>query len=249
MKNSTLKALLYSVGGMSNPSKMPCFGWSIPAEFCKLGTILRKVAGTVCSKCYAMGGMYIFPNVVAALENRYLILMKCQGDHSAAARWVGAMAEILNRRLDTYWKRGLASKAQGHDARVFRWHDAGDLQGLWHLKLIRRVCMDTPGVTHWLPTRELEVVKEYVAAVEAGLIGWHPSNLCIKISAMRVGTPNGAEATRLALKYPWISLSMVHPKGTAVPPDFTVCPAKDQDGECRDCRKCWSQVNVSYELH
>ena len=64
------------VGGLSRPSKMPGWGYSIPAIYCKMGAILSKIPGAVCRFCYAKKGRYIFPVVQAAMERRFRALDK-----------------------------------------------------------------------------------------------------------------------------------------------------------------------------
>ena len=41
------------IGGLSSPSKMPWYGWSISAYRCKTGGKLREVENSTCSHCYA----------------------------------------------------------------------------------------------------------------------------------------------------------------------------------------------------
>src|SRR5690242_14227789 len=98
------------VGGLSNPSKMPGYGYSIPAKDCITGSKLRKVDGSTCSACYALKGRYVFPNVLAAMERRLASLDKPD--------WAYVMGELINRK----------SKQP-----FFRWHDSGDLQSVKHL--------------------------------------------------------------------------------------------------------------------
>ena len=62
------------VGGLSEPSKMPCHGYSIPANTCKLGSMLAKVKGTTCNGCYALKGRYVMPTVREALNRRFASL-------------------------------------------------------------------------------------------------------------------------------------------------------------------------------
>ena len=76
---------------LSKPSKMPWLSYSIPASRCKIGALLARKAGTVCSICYAKKGRYVFPNVQTAMEKRYRGL-----SHPA---WVDAMATLINSRL------------------------------------------------------------------------------------------------------------------------------------------------------
>ena len=113
------------VGGLSKPSKMPCHGYSTPARRCNVGSKLRNVAGSVCSKCYAMKGRYVFPNVQGALERRFNSLTD--------PRWVHAMVVLIT-----------AKEHSGY----FRWHDSGDLQSVEHLERIAEVCRQTPRIRH-----------------------------------------------------------------------------------------------------
>ncbi len=57
------KQALPIVGGLSNPSKMPCKGTSTPPKYCNVGSKLRKVKGSVCYDFYACYGLYTFKNV------------------------------------------------------------------------------------------------------------------------------------------------------------------------------------------
>ena len=67
----TLNQASSLVGGLSSPSKMPCFSYSIPAKYCVTGSKLVKAKDSVCSECYALKGFYRMPNVKNCLENRY----------------------------------------------------------------------------------------------------------------------------------------------------------------------------------
>ena len=68
---------------LSSPSKMPGYGYSIPAFRCKIGSLLRQIKGTVCNSCYALKGRYVFPVVKDAMERRFSALSHPQ--------WVEAM--------------------------------------------------------------------------------------------------------------------------------------------------------------
>lgn len=143
---------------LSEPSKMPGFGYSIPAIHCKIGSLLRKVQGSVCNSCYALKGRYIFPKVKDAMERRFKSL--------SDPNWVDAMAFQIN----FYLKR----------SKFFRWHDSGDIQSQDHLQMICDVARKTPEVHHWLPTREVQLVSNFKGEV--------PDNLVIRLSAPKVGT-------------------------------------------------------------
>jgi Gene product 88 len=146
------------IGGLSEPSKMPCYGYSIPASRCKLGSILQRIQGTTCFNCYALKGRYTFANVIAALERRYASL--------ASLTWIDDMVRVI------LWK-----EKSGY----FRWHDSGDLQSVEHLEKIVAVCRQLPGILFWLPTREAGIVKEYLAKH-----GEPPVNLTIRLSATKI---------------------------------------------------------------
>lgn len=156
MKTAELSAL---VGGLSEPSKMPGYGYSIPASACKVGSLLRKVPGSTCGKCYALKGRYVFPNVQKAMFRRMESL--------SSPIWVAAMTELISRK----------SKKVPY----FRWHDSGDIQSMEHLSNIVQVAKNLPGINFWLPTRETAIVKLFRTMHE------FPANLTVRISAPMIG--------------------------------------------------------------
>ena len=156
----TIGQLEVYVEGLSRPSKMPGYAYSLPAQECRTGSKLHAQVGTVCSECYALKGRYRFPKVQAALYRRLEAISK--------PLWPDAMGELINRR------------AVKHPH--FRWHDSGDLQSVGHLADIARVCELSPTVKHWMPTREYRTVADYVTA--GGLI---PPNLNVRMSANKIG--------------------------------------------------------------
>jgi len=161
----TMKELETAVGGLSNPSKMPGLSYGTPAADCIIGAILRKKKGTVCEKCYAHKGMYVFPVVKKAQARRLEILT------TDLETWRKDMTELLSRKY---------AKKKGPDA-VFRWHDSGDLQSLSHLEAIVQIAKDLPGIAFWLPTKEYGLVRKYLRTNNL------PSNLVIRVSAPMIG--------------------------------------------------------------
>lgn len=155
-----LKEALERVGGLSSPSKMPCYGYSIPASACKLGSVLATVKGSTCFSCYAKKGRYVMPNVKNALERRLKAL--------EMPTWVEDMTKVIE------WKE---------KSGFFRWHDSGDLQSVRHLEQIVAICKNLPHIKFWLPTREFAVVKEYLKTN-----GSFPENLTVRLSATRIDT-------------------------------------------------------------
>lgn len=159
-------------GSLSKPSKMPWYSYSIPADTCKVGAFLAKKPFSICGRCYAKKGRYVFPNVQKAMWKRYKSLTH--------PLWVEAMSFQLN-----YYESRRRDRTQ---PAYMRWFDSGDLQGLWHLQKIVIVCENTPTVRHWLPTRETGVVKRFLSDV-----GPFPENLTVRVSANRVGERRSRE--------------------------------------------------------
>ena len=187
-------------GGLSAPGKMPEGSYNLPTSACQTGQILAKVEGTPCSGCYADDrGRYRFPNVKAALQRRLASLTHPQ--------WVEGIYTLVKK------------------IKHFRWHDSGDLQGVWHLKKIFEVCNNTPGTMHWLPTQE----RQYLP------LGSYPDNLTIRLSNAKNNTAPGKA---------WTHWSTVVDSGGD-------CPASRQGNQCKSCRRCWSREvkHVTYPKH
>ena len=211
----TKKQAAIVCGSLTQTSKMPCKSYSLPTEACQTGFKMARVAGSICSDCYADKGFYaMYAKSIKPAQHARLVALE-----------------------DSYWVSGMVALI-GSDA-YFRWHDSGDLQGLWHLELIAEVAKLTPDCQHWLPTREYAMVKAYIAKHNT-----IPSNLTIRLSAMY---PDQAVKVPKSLHgVPGIAASNVH-KHSA--PIGQACAAPAQNGECRDCRACWSEVTVSYAMH
>jgi len=199
-------------GTLSNPGKMPCHSTSIPAARCITGAKLAKIEGSICSSCYALKGRYGFPNVQTCLEKRFQGLTH--------PKWIEAMALLINM-----------TESSG----FFRWHDSGDLQGVWHLTNIAKVCELTPNIQHWLPTREYGFVSQFLA-----LGNVMPSNLNVRLSAFMFDGPTpDAVAQRTGCT--------VSGAGKA---GFT-CPSSSQGNKCLSCRACWKKdvFSITYKKH
>lgn len=121
----------------------------------------------------------------------------------------------------------------------FRWHDSGDLQSTDHLRNIIAVCIGTPNTKHWLPTREYGMIKEFISS--GGTI---PNNLIVRLSAMYPDKPVIIPSSLQGIK--GISSSEVHQHNAPTAPP---CMAPSRDGECRECRHCWTETPVSYCMH
>lgn len=148
--------------GLGKPSKMPGYSTSLPAAACKVGARLAKVAGSVCSSCYAMKGHYIYPDVKAGLKRRLEALDNPQ--------WVAGMVKLVGHYTDT---------ADPY----FRIHDSGDMQSVAHILQWAKVAQVLPWVKFWAPSRELGMVN----AARATMGDRWPDNLVVRLSAPMIG--------------------------------------------------------------
>lgn len=187
---------------------MPWWSWSISASDCHVGGQLRQIEGSTCSSCYALKGTYQFPNVKAAHVRRREAL-----DHPD---FIDAFVIVLTR---------LAKNARKMP--YFRWFDAGDLPNLEAFDKIIEIAKWTPMIEHWLPTRELALVRQRLDCF--------PENLTVRLSAPMVG--------QSITPLPGTTWSGVDVPGIAQ------CPAPQQNNQCGSCRMCWSQEPVTYHLH
>jgi hypothetical protein len=153
-----------TVGGLSNPSKMPGLSYGTPAKECGIGSILRLRKGSVCSKCYAHKGMYVFPVVQEAQYRRLATLENL-------SEWTANMTELLSRKY--------ARKVESE--KYFRWHDSGDLRSVEHLSAIVQIAKNLPGIHFWLPSKEYAIVRQTLRNLEI------PSNLAVRMSAPMIG--------------------------------------------------------------
>lgn len=222
-------------GSLGQPSKMPGAAYGIDAWQCRVGSTLSGDPTSTCHGCYAKKNFYRSwrPAVTARARRQAAIRHRY---------WVEAMIVLI---LDYV-------RDQGEPA--FRWHDSGDLQGAWHLANICAVAEATPGVRHWLPTREYVDVAVYLAA--GGKI---PPNLTVRLSAHYVGRAPGQNKLDTGNELPpeiaHLPTSTTHRLGDPPPirgKGAIVCHAIDRPvNMCRKCRACWDPrvTNVSYRMH
>ena len=202
-----LKEAKQITGGLSQPNKMPGYAYNIPAWHCITGSKLVDIENSVCAGCYALKNRYIMPIQAAAMERRFKSLTHPQ--------WVDAMVVLV-----THYSKKVP---------FFRWHDSGDLQGVDHLMNIFEVCIRTPQIQHWMPTREVKILK----GIQPESV---PKNLIIRVSSHMINQGP-------VKSWPWTS--------TVIDKGYHTCPAATQGNECRDCRQCWNRdySNVSYGKH
>ena len=215
MKKSEANAIC---GGLTQTSKMPCKSYSLPTETCITGFKMSMIEGSICSKCYADRGFYsMYAKTIKPAQF-------ARWDSLKDPHWVAAMVALI-----------------GSD-RYFRWHDSGDLQGVWHLIKIVAGANATPDCLHWLPVREYAFVKQFIA--QGGVI---PKNLIVRLSAMYVDKAVKIPAS--LQNNPQITASNVHSTANTAP-QGEVCKAPAQGGECGSCRACWDATKtISYHVH
>lgn len=225
----TAKIAKAIAGSLGKTSKMPGFSYGISAEKCQTGGKLRGVPGSVCSACYALTDWYRTWRPLLEGHRR-----RWQGIHHPL--WVRAMVFQIERAC------------RRPEDRFFRWHDSGDLQGVWHLENIAQVCRCTPAVQHWLPTREYEFVAEYLRRE------YQPTNLVIRLSAHMIDTEPVVPPDLAHLPTSTVSTVSRYTSGVAIVEGkgSVECRAvAERDNKCGPCRACWSTDvnNVSYPQH
>jgi len=209
--------------GLSEPSKMPGRGWSLPAKLaCPVGAKLAEIPGTVCAGCYADKGRYTESTVAESLRARWTKVNEAMTTIEGAAEWCAAMAYLIEHQ----------------SPEVFRWHDAGDLFSDKYVMMIFTVIRMTKNTRHWIPTKEFGRIARLVVREGYAV----PRNVTVRVSAYKVGERISIPP---ALKSRGIRSSSVNVQESAQ------CPAYTQNGECRDCRLCWSRAvpNTNYPLH
>lgn len=218
----SIKQALPYIVSLSNPSKMETYGYSTSANDCNQGSKLHKIKGTVCEHCYARKGRYIFESCQRCMSMR---LDKINNE----PYWVDAMIYILNNKK---WK--------GRPLDKFRWHDSGDLQSMEHFKKIIEIAKMTPDIQHWLPTKEVGLMQEFIKTKER-----LPKNLNVRVSAYMV---NGKP-----VKLKGMSVSVVVTKdklGKCGGFDCPVYADPDHGKKCGDCDFCYkSKGRVNYIEH
>lgn len=208
------------VGGLSKPGKMPGASYGLSTDVCHVGGKLRKIEGSVCVGCYARAGFYRLWGARKAQDRRLRAVKRALRSTRSRKTFVQAMSLLLSR-VD-----------------YMRWHDSGDLLSADHLALICEVARATPSTRHWLPTKEVGRVLQYLQH------GDLPDNLVVRVSSYMVGDkpidlPEG------------LNTSTTHADKSERVPGF--CPAVLTHTTCDDCgcRKCWDKnvKNVSYGHH
>mgnify|MGYP001237004516 CR=1 FL=1 len=137
---------------------MPGYVFSTSAFFCKTGSKLHKVKGSVCESCYALNGNYRYPAVMEgmALNSIGISFYESKEDYTV---WTVALSELIRRRCilkEIKDKQGNVIAIE--DNRWFRFHDSGDIQSALHMEAINQIAINNPNV-------QFDDVKIYPTAV------------------------------------------------------------------------------------
>ena len=222
---TTLKSAIEIAGKVSKGnSKMPGSTFPLDSFSCNVGSRLAEVKGSTCNGCYARRIQKMRPSVdIGWSKNQIKTEQTLAIDPML---WEAAVLFQIRR--------------MGFDEH--RWLDSGDVPNVQFLASVCEVARQTPDIAHWLPTREVEILLDFVK--EYG-VHYIPNNLTIRVSSPMVDDKPLPAFTNMSR----ITTSTVHRKQTQ--PVGHVCPARTQNNECGPCRACWSDTvdNVSYPIH
>ena len=112
----------------------------------------------------------------------------------------------------------------------FRWHSAGDLFSAAYVAMVRDAIERTQWVQHWIPTKEPVLARPLLDL----------ANLALRVSDDMVD--------QVKNKYKGLTSGVHTPANGGRGQE---CPAYKQDGNCQECRACWSNdvAHVSYKIH
>lgn len=249
-----------TVGLLTVTSKMPCRSWSLPAgRSCPsafYGDAAKIVGGkavnvdksTICGSCYAQKGAYSWSGTQRAQQARFEWAIRAAADAATGDEFVDLMTAAIH--MEGHRQKRAYTKAHGtldgFTGQVFRVHDSGDLFSPQYARLWVRICHNLPWIKFWFPTRQWRTKNAVMATVLRELAAL--DNVSVRPSALRFDEPapvvDGLAAGTGGFNVKGVALPM------AGQPMMRACPAPTQNGECRDCRTCWTKdVQVSYKRH
>lgn len=230
------KQAMEIVGGLSKPSKMPCYTYNLPASKCKTGAKLATIPGSVCFGCYAADNVAWKQRQAKHDKRRFKLSRYCmhQTQHALKRRfeslqnplWVPAMVYLIRHFAKPNTSYGRPA------IKYFRWHDSGDVQSVNHFRNIIQIAEATSNVKHWMPTREYGIVTPHKT----------PENLIVRLSAHM---ENSAPPSGYGLPTSTVSTGDKPENGGLR------CHANEREGSCGKCRKCWNPniKNIDYKKH
>lgn len=155
-----------------------------------------------------------------------------------------AVITAMRRRLEGLshpdWTPAMALTIGKREIQHMRIHDSGDFQSVEHILNWLQVAQATPNTQYWAPSREYDMVRRAIRGALKRIGFAVPENFVFRMSAHMIGEKAPESFT---------NTSSVH---AARPSEEShLCPASDQENECRDCRACWNPEvkDVAYWLH
>lgn len=156
------------------------------------------------------------PNVRRALERRLVGI--------SHPDWVEAMVVVIEHHC--------------RKCPYFRWHDSGDIQSLKHLEDIVTIAERLPRIRFWIPTRERQFVKRFLASKAC------PRNLVIQVSEPLIREPRrhgGGSFPNTSGVAPRMPVDEWRKRVDENRRVLHHCPASLQSHKCEDCRACWDR--------
>jgi hypothetical protein len=233
MKN-TWKNLNMITGGLSNPSKMPCLSYGLPAiDSCPTGKKLSKIDNAICKYCYARKGLYQFPVVKLAQQRRLSFVTAALMTTAGTKLWIDCMVASIAKTKTEY----------------FRPHDSGDFFSFEYMLAWIDVAILSPNVKFWFVTKERAMVYKLLNG------GYTlPENIVIRLSDQMIGKESSIKSSHETITNcgTLTKKETIELKTTGKTERVgTICPAYKQDGFCKDCRKCWDkkEPRIWYPYH
>ena len=244
---------------LSQPSKMSCYSWSLPAA----GAACPSMNGTICAGCYATKGSYRYPSTEKAQQARWQWTRESMRSAAAAAPWVQHMSNVIIHKV-------LLSKAP----KFFRIHDSGDFFNSTYtmawLQVIREV--NSYAVTHklepikfWASTRRWQAAcrcpTSDSSTTPAGthfriLSGDDRMMRALQMLAAEPHVtirPSALDFDAVAPILPGLAAGSGSLTPTAAPVLAQICPASRNSSSCaaESCRHCWTNPSepVYYLQH
>ena len=185
---------------------------------------------SACVDCYAanLENLYApFARGASVNLSNLEHLKQCAGQSAVVSALVACVRHSEN-----------AQRARGIASPCFRWHSGGDIFATWYGRAIRSAVVQTPGVDHWIYTRDAVKVKTLLPV---------PSNLRVMLSADSDNVARMARAGgRLGLPLAMLADDQAHSvelwaRALAVAPipSAVVCPVSGK----------WSRDSVGVSAH
>lgn len=195
---------------LSKASKMPCKSFSLPVNdiVCKGRYQESGELKEVCKACYAAKGRYRMPAAQKVRADNYTASLH----HTFASQ----MIRILSKEKSNY----------------FRWFDSGDIYSQSFLEKVLQICVETPGIKHWIPTKSRELFNQDTWERLESL-----PNVRVRYSSPDIGWISGIQLEG----YGSIVISKIAGEQPMKTNRVFTCPSSTQGNKCSACRACWSK--------